>query len=470
MQLSCVMQLHYFSGCAILCLLMFHDKCLAYKIPNVDFEMLNERGFEVSIPDEPGMQRVFYLFQIDESCPALMDYITEPLSGNWVSKQKFSLQNNDKIQISVLVQYNDEIYEKSETRVILNARLLTTRDTKSQSISHPPDEGICQAYFNGEQETKPCKQAQTIARQGQRVCQGDLLFEDTFNTAELNRTTWKHDIRQRMYHVEEELVAFDDAQKNSYVREGQLHIVPTIATEVTEGSFKLGDRCTAIDSPEQECSISQGSFYTIKPPVYSAQLHTRNSFSFKYGKIIVRAKLPKGDWLFPYIMLQPISTHAESHYAKQLRIAYARGNAHLRSIQQEDISGNHLYGGMIVWHHGRAVQFLKERLSNVHYGDDFHNYTMIWNRDKITLMVDDEVYGELYDGLPFFNEKCFIIFGVTVGGFLNFDDNILPRDVKPYKNREPRAALAFWQHRDTWEPTWGKHSAMVIDHVRVYAE
>jgi len=124
----------------------------------------------------------------------------------------------------------------------------------------------------------------------------------------------------------------------------------------------------------------------------------------------------------------------------------------------------------VVWHHGNAVQFLKDKISNSHYGDDFHNYTMIWQRDKITLMVDDEVYGELYDGLPFFNEKCFIIFGVTVGGFLNFDDSLLAKDVKPYKNREPRAALSFWQHRDAWAPTWGRHSAMVIDYVRVYAE
>jgi len=102
-----------------------------------------------------------------------------------------------------------------------------------------------------------------------------------------------------MYHVEEELVAFDDAARNSFVKEGELHIVPIVASEVSDGSFKLGDRCTAIESPDQECNIAQGSFYSIKPPVFSAQIHTRNSFSFKFGKIVVRAKLPKGDWLFP---------------------------------------------------------------------------------------------------------------------------------------------------------------------------
>lgn len=85
-------------------------------------------------------------------------------------------------------------------------------------------------------------------------------------------------------------------------------------------------------------------------------------------------------------------------------------------------------------------------------------------------MVDDKVYGEIEDYVPYFNEECFIIFGVTVGGFQNFDDKILPKDVKPYKNYDPRAALSFWQKRENWASTWSTESAMVIDYVRVYAE
>ncbi|XP_017842220.1 gram-negative bacteria-binding protein 2 [Drosophila busckii] len=462
-------QIHLFI--TLQCILFISVQNVAFKIPNVKLEMLSEGGFEVSIPDEPGMQRVLYMLQVDNSCPALLDYITLARNSSWISRQSASLKNNDKLQIALLVQYNDIIYEKSETRVILNTRLLTTRNEDSHSISYPSSQDVCEAELAPSfKQSKSCDLSQSTVSSSRSTCRGELLFEDNFNTAQLNRSVWKHDVRQRMYHVEEELVAFDDAPRNSYVREGHLHIVPVVASEVTQGGYNLGDRCTAIDSPQLECSIAKGSFYKIKPPVYSAQLHTRESFSFKYGKIVVRAKLPKGDWLFPYIMLQPISTHAETHYANQLRIAYARGNVDLRSIQQTDISGNLLYGGMIVWHQGQAVQFLKNHLSTTHYGDDFHNYTMIWQRDKLTLMVDETVYGELYDGLPFFDEKCFIVFGVTVGGFLNFDDDIVPKDVRPYRNREPRAALSFWTQRDKWAPTWGKHSAMIIDYVRVYAE
>ncbi|XP_017086945.2 gram-negative bacteria-binding protein 2 [Drosophila bipectinata] len=457
--------------CCLLILLISNcDEVLAFKIPDVEFEIFRDSGFEVSIPDEPGLQRVFYMFQIDDLCPALMDYITKAVNGSWVSKQKACVQNNDKLHISLLVQYNDQIYEKTETRVIINTRLLTTKTSQSRSIAFPSGEGECEAFLSPRKASQKCLPSQTIVKSGRKVCQGELIFEDNFSGMHLNRSTWKHDIRQRLYHVEEELVAFDDAPRNCFLKEGDLNIVPIMASDVTQGTFNLGDRCTAVESRDQECSIAQGSYYSIKPPVFSAQIHTRNSFSFKYGKIEVRAKLPKGDWLFPYIMLQPVSTFAETHYAKQLRIAFARGNANLRSKQNEDISGNHLYGGMLIWHHGRAVQYLRDRISTTHYGDDYHNYSMIWQREKITLMVDDEIYGEITDGLALFNEKCFIILGVTVGGFINFDDAVLEKDVKPYRNTEPRAALSFWQNRDLWSSTWGKHSSMLIDYVRVYAD
>jgi len=135
------------------------------------------------------------MFQIDDTCPALMDYITEAVNGSWVSKQKMSLQNNDKLQISMLVQFNEEIFEKSETRVIINTRLLTTKDSSSRGITFLTGEGECQAYLAPAQQAKRCKAAQTIVSNGRHTCQGELIFEDNFSEAQLNKTTWKHDIR-----------------------------------------------------------------------------------------------------------------------------------------------------------------------------------------------------------------------------------------------------------------------------------
>lgn len=37
----------------------------------------------------------------------------------------------------------------------------------------------------------------------------------------------------------------------------------------------------------------------ILPPLQAGQIHTKNSFSFKYGKVEVQAKMPMGDWIVP---------------------------------------------------------------------------------------------------------------------------------------------------------------------------
>ncbi|CAM9810669.1 unnamed protein product, partial [Hapterophycus canaliculatus] len=40
-------------------------------------------------------------------------------------------------------------------------------------------------------------------------------------------------------------------------------------------------------------------------PVMSARVRTAGTFSFRYGRIEVKAKLPRGDWLWPAIWLLP---------------------------------------------------------------------------------------------------------------------------------------------------------------------
>lgn len=37
----------------------------------------------------------------------------------------------------------------------------------------------------------------------------------------------------------------------------------------------------------------------ILPPVLSSRITSKGKFSFKYGKVEIKAKLPKGDWLYP---------------------------------------------------------------------------------------------------------------------------------------------------------------------------
>lgn len=43
----------------------------------------------------------------------------------------------------------------------------------------------------------------------------------------------------------------------------------------------------------------EAMFSYILPPVVASRLNTKSTFSFKYGKIEIRAKLPRGDWIYP---------------------------------------------------------------------------------------------------------------------------------------------------------------------------
>ena len=53
------------------------------------------------------------------------------------------------------------------------------------------------------------------------------------------------------------------------------------------------------------CFRSSGGGGNYLNPVKSGRIRTAESFFFKYGKVEVRAKLPRGDWLWPAIWMLP---------------------------------------------------------------------------------------------------------------------------------------------------------------------
>ena len=48
-------------------------------------------------------------------------------------------------------------------------------------------------------------------------------------------------------------------------------------------------------------SIAQMTNYPQQRPTESVRITTKHSFSFAYGRMEVRAKVPGGDWTFPVI-------------------------------------------------------------------------------------------------------------------------------------------------------------------------
>ena len=91
--------------------------------------------------------------------------------------------------------------------------------------------------------------------------------------------------------------------ENAFVKHGKLHIKPTLTADrigyeqVEQGYVHL-TQCT--DHNKVNCERrAETSNNIIINPVRSARLSTKNSFAFKYGRVEVVAKIPKGNWLWP---------------------------------------------------------------------------------------------------------------------------------------------------------------------------
>lgn len=78
----------------------------------------------------------------------------------------------------------------------------------------------------------------------------------------------------------------------------------------------------------------------------SAQLRTHDSFQFKYGKVEVRAQLPKGDWLWPAIWLLP-SDYAYGGWpaSGEIDLLESRGNSPGYEGHDSDIVASTLHWG-----------------------------------------------------------------------------------------------------------------------------
>lgn len=121
------------------------------------------------------------------------------------------------------------------------------------------------------------------------------------------------------------------SENNIFVQNGQLYIHPTLTSDeigsdaiFDGGSYKLDVRISIlpaipfITGPRmtllQDCTNSTSSACSITshfdrkiviPPVQSARISTKNSYNIRYGKVEVKAKLPRGCVLyFPIVPTQ----------------------------------------------------------------------------------------------------------------------------------------------------------------------
>lgn len=108
---------------------------------------------------------------------------------------------------------------------------------------------------------------------------------------------------------------YSNNRSNSFVRNGSLHLHPTLTAdsvgdELVEEGGELdmwgatpASQCTS--NAFWGCYRTSGLGGNMINPIQSAKLFSHDAFSFTYGRVEVRAKLPRGDWLWPAIWLLP---------------------------------------------------------------------------------------------------------------------------------------------------------------------
>ena len=138
-----------------------------------------------------------------------------------------------------------------------------------------------------------------------------LIFEDTFDT--FNLSIWKHDITLSG-EGNWEFELYTNNRSVSYVTNGTLHISPQLTSNwistagLNSADVNLwgGDPATSCtNNGFYGCERTGGGGGNIINPIMSARLNTASSFSFKYGRVEIVAKLPKGDWFWPALWLFP---------------------------------------------------------------------------------------------------------------------------------------------------------------------
>lgn len=154
-----------------------------------------------------------------------------------------------------------------------------------------------------------------------------------------------------------------------------------------------------------------GSNYT------SARLLSKGKFSFKYGKVEFRAKMPVGGGTWPALWMLGDNIGTVGWPAcGEIDIMEHLGN------QQNKIYGTLHYPG----HSGATADSSTTMISNA--DTEFHVYTLDWRADSIKFYVDSQLFKTFANSanVPF-NQNFFLIMNCAIGG--NFGGTIDPNFV-----------------------------------------
>jgi len=214
-----------------------------------------------------------------------------------------------------------------------------------------------------------------------------LLWHDEFDGDSVNKDIWSIETRPPGV-TNNELQEYTQSPDNVFIRDGKL-VLKAIKTQ------KNGK-----------------DYYT------SGKVAARKK-EFLYGKVVVSAKVPKGQGLWPAIWMMPTK---ENHYGPWPRCG---------EIDIMEILGNQPHITYATIHYGEPhaqQQGLKALTDGTTFADDFHEYSVEWEPGEIRFYVDGELIHTVNDWFtairggpekPYpapFDQPFFVQMNLAVGG------------------------------------------------------
>ncbi|MCC5941731.1 MAG: glycoside hydrolase family 16 protein [Balneolaceae bacterium] len=215
-----------------------------------------------------------------------------------------------------------------------------------------------------------------------------LVWSDEFDDDELDMSKWSYQIGTGASEGltgwgNNELQYYTDREENVFIEDGKLHIVA-------------------------HREDYNGMRYT------SGRLRTMNKGDWKYGRIEVRAKSPKGQGIWPAIWMLP-TYNAYGGWPKSGEIDIMELVGH----EPETIHGTVHFGPD--WPHNRNIG-TDVSLDEGTFADDFYTFSIEWKQNEIKWFLDDEHFFTVTpsdlspDNYPF-NEDFHLLINLAVGGF-----------------------------------------------------
>ncbi|MCC3158554.1 glycoside hydrolase family 16 protein [Hymenobacter sp. 15J16-1T3B] len=227
---------------------------------------------------------------------------------------------------------------------------------------------------------------------------------DDFGGGALDQQKWSFEVRDSWFNDEKQ--ATTNSPNNLFLDDGKLHIV------------------------------ARREAYNGKP-FTSARIVTKNKMNYGFGRLDVRAKLPKGQGIWPAIWMLGVDDATAGWPAcGEIDIMELRGS-------QPDVNVTSVHYGPSATAH--LVKTANWRLPTGDFSQDFHTFSLIRSENQIRWFVDGtEIYSVNSSQLaPYpFNNPFYAILNVAVGGDFGGD----PSATEPFPKEMVVDYVHFFQY------------------------